>query len=475
MSRLEDEASRQLQRADERDEAIAASNTSPEERAMASVVGIKTGEPVEPKETLSDALRALLSPWSDEEIEAAKTPHPHVFNSGRRGIFPVGEVTVVGARGREGKTTVLTAVAVAAAVGRSLANLHGSPSTSVIYSAEDDRAQYARKIGAQMQLLAGAGREAVRSRILVPDLDSPGMAGAKELVTTFDRAPVPTGAVDALIEALEPLRDRHDAPLRTIIFETASTLSDAEEDNRGHKVMIAALKRIARELQVAVVLVHHTSQTADANLADLNVSSNDIRGGTSLVFNARQTWLLVNLGSDADPFPETDARTVLRHMVCDGNLSDRQHRLLAMICLDSSKSAAPPPIFFRWVDTDFDPAAVEYVAPDHLADRPWRKVHEMVRAERIQARNELRAEAKRDAASESVRRVVEIATSLTEQGLQATAARVSGAANRSPTWATPHLLAAVTARLLVPSEEPVPRCRGLQTVYRPADSTASAG
>lgn len=477
MNRLDEQAERELLRADARDEELAAGYMPPDER---KVLAIATREPVtaeaEPAESLGLTLRALVSPLTEEEIEAGKIPHPHVFHTGRRGIFPVREVTIIGARGREGKTTVMTAVAAASAMGRTLAGLYGQPSTTVIYSAEDDRSQYARKIGAQLSLLAGQNREAVRTQVLVPDLDHPSYTSFRELVMVIDRQPMPTAAVDAIIEALQPLTAPDaPAPLRTIVFETASTLSDAEEDNRGHKVFIAALKRIARALDLAVVLIHHTSQAADNNLADMTITTADIRGGTSLVFNARQVWLLVNLGSDPDPFPANDARTVLRHMVCDGDMSAQQHRMLALVCLDSSKSAEPPPLFFRWVETDYDPAAVEHEAPLSIAGKPWRKVHEMVKAERATARAEARQEAKREQASESVRLVVDLVRQLQLAGGQPTAGSVSKAAQRSNSWAQPHLAAAAAAGLLQISEERVPRTQGLQIVYRLADYPASIG
>ena len=471
MNRLDDEAERSLRpKADAYDEALAASYVSPKER---TVLSIETGEPPdEPAETLADKISALLRPWSDDEIEAAKTPWPHVFSGGERGIFPVGEVSIVGARGREGKTTILTAIATAAAVGQSIVGLTSPATTTVIYSAEDDRQQYARKIGAQMSILAAERVEKVRHRILVPDLDDPSVAAARDLVMVFDRQPMPTGTVDAVIDALRPLLDAP-APLRLVVFETASTLSDAEEDNRGHKVLVAALKRIARALGVAVVLVHHTSQQADNDLADLNVSTSNIRGGTSLVFNGRQTWLLVNLGSDPDPFPDADARTVLRRMVCDGARAEEQHRLLALICLDSSKSAPVPPVFFKWLDTVFGPVAVDIEAPANLVDRPWRKVHEMVRAERATLRSEAKQEAKQEARHEHIDTVVAAVAALQAQGRQATVNAVAGHAERGNSWAKAYLTSAVSQRRLRVAEERVKHVSGLCEVFYLNNSSAS--
>ena len=365
--------------------------------------------PSDPVQKLADSLQSLLLPWSDEELEAAKEPWPHVFQHLHTGLFPAGEVSIVAAAGREGKTTVKVGVATALVTAHSLGGLYPQEGrTVVIYSAEDDRAQYARKIAAQVSV-ANSARHAslIKTRILCPNLDDAGVAAAKSLVGVAMGQPFQGVAVDAIIEALSPmLQAEH--PLGMVIFETASTLSDAEEDNAGFRVLILALKRIARALGVAVVLSHHVSQASLANLSDLNVSTTDIRGATALVNNARQTALLVNLGSDADPFPETDARTVLRTLACPSTTA----RVTALISLDSSKGITPPPIFFEWIDTDWGPAAVEVEVPDHLKGRPWRKVHEMLRAERAERRDQAKAEKSSAVVSGRLQRVLDAVAKL---------------------------------------------------------------
>lgn len=422
-------------------------------------------EPDAPR-SVAERIAELLTPMSDEELEATREPHPHVFQAGERGLFPLGEVSVIGARGREGKTTVVVGVAVATAIEHSMGRLNPPMSRRVvIYSAEDDRRQYARKIAAQVSLLGDLQTGLVKRRILVPDLDRPDLASIRALVTVHDRNPITTGTDAALIEAIEPLMGSDEPPI-LLVFETASTLSDADEDNRSHKMLIACLKRIARALNVAVVLVHHTSQAADNNLADLNVSTADIRGGTALVYNSRQNLMLVNLGSDIDPFPDGDARTVLRGLVAGAEGG----RITALITLDSSKGMDPAPLFFRWVQTDFGPAAVEQEPPKTLTGKPWRKVREMVMAER----GNRRVEAKSNAQGASVTAVVSLVAKLHQQGRQPTARAVSIAAGKSPTWAKPYLEAAVDDGTLIAANEAIPRKKGGAIVYRPTDSTVVA-
>lgn len=415
---------------------------------------------------LADTIAALLTPMTDAELEASRVPHPHVFQTGARGLFPEREVSVVAAPMRTGKTVVVAGTVTAAVIGHSLGRLHGPENRSaVIYSAEDDRKQYARMIAAQVSLLGPVQADMVKHRILVPDLDSEEMAPFRALITVADRRPIPTGTDTALIEAITPLM-QSEAPPILLVFETASTLSQADEDNVAYSVLVACLKRVARALNVAVVLVHHTSQAANNNLPDLNISAMDIRGGTALVSNSRQNLMVVNLGSDDDPFPDGDARTVLRRMAAP----HEDGRITALITLDSSKGMDPAPVFFRWVQTDYGPAAVEQEAPPTIAGKSWRKVREMMQAER----GNQRTEAKANTQGANVTAVVTLVGKLQAQGKQPTARAVSTAAGKSPGWASPYLKTAAEDGLLVSTMESVPRTRGEQLVYRPVDSSEVA-
>jgi len=288
------------------------------------------------------------------------------------------------------------------------------------------------------------------------------MEPLRRLVTVADRQPIPTGTDEAIIAAIEDaMPGKH--PPALLIFETASTLTDTDEDNRAYAVLVDCLKRIARRLRVAVVLVHHTSQASDGTLADLSISTAGIRGGTVLIYNSRQNLLLLNLGSDADPFPANDARTVLRELVA----GDHKERVTALVAMETSKASDPAPIFFRWIRTAYGPAAVELDPPRHVEGKSWRKVREMVMAERGSRRDEAKA-ATREAGVDTVVRLV---NELHAAGKPPTANAVSIAAGKSPTWAKPYLGQAAIDGLIRSGIEQVPRTRGKVLVFRPVDST----
>ena len=415
-----------------------------------------------PAQPLVARLAKAMQPFSAEELEAAKDPHPHAFTAGQAGLFPVGEVTVVAAQGREGKTYSLMAIAAAYARGKRLGGL--SPTSAglvIIYSAEDDRAQYARKMAAQRWLLGDmCDGEDWCNRIIVPNLEESGISEWRELVKVIDRRPIKAPAVTALIDAILPMMSS-DVPPALLIFETASTLSDADEDNTGLKVLIASLKQIAKATGVAVVLVHHTSQAAGANLPTLSIGPADIRGATALVYNSRQCFLLVNLGSAEDPYPDSDARTLLRKLAAPGE----QARVTALICLDSSKALDPVPLFFRWHTTPYGPALQEIAPSPAIAGQRWRKVLATLHGKR----QELRDEAKGSEVAAKVREAVEAVQRLQRAGKPASAKAVSMEAGHQARWADPYLAKAVEEGLLATQSARIPRTVGETTVYVLAD------
>ncbi|WP_228482121.1 AAA family ATPase [Lysobacter sp. H21R4] len=408
-----------------------------------------------------ERLVASLVPFSDDELEAAKEPHPHAFSDGNHGLFPVGEVTVVAAPGREGKTYASIALVTSYILGTKVAGLTPEPGRSVvIYSAEDDRQQYARKVLASICQLGKADASNVRERVMVPDLNDAGMEAFQTIVAVHDRQPVESAAVDVMVDALAG------RGIGLVVFETVSTLSDAEEDNRAFRIMVRALRKVARAIDAAVILVHHTSQAASNSLPELSVSVADIRGGTSLVYNARQTALLVNLGSDDEPFADGDARTLLRQMMAPG----RSERVAAWITLDTSKAANPPPIFLLWTRTPYGPALRVHPAPDNLRGASWRVLHGMLMGKRAEARQN-----RRDAATEAkVEQVIEVVRKLEAEGRQPTARAVSTAAGKGADWAAKYLALAVDEGVLLSQPEKVPRAAGKPDVYRIANPSEQA-
>lgn len=435
---------------------------------MAGVSSSSSSQAIAPPPApIASILDAAATPFTDDEFDAAATPHPHAFMTpdGKRGLLPFGEVTVLAAPGREGKTTVVTAIAKHYALGWALGGMAPEEVGSVlIYSAEDDRSQYARKFQAQRAKLSPDDAARLQANVIVPDLHGEALAAWREIVRLEARQPVRGAILDPLIATIQRLKQR-ECPLGLVIFETASTLSDAEEDNVGLRVLVGALKHVAKVTGTAVVLTHHTSQESAKSLPTLELSETAFRGGTALVNNARQTLLAVNLGSAHDPFPDSDARSILRTLAAPGE----QGRITLVAALSTSKAGDPAPLFFRWEDVDpYGPRAVELTPPPHVTGKSWRGVHKLLQA----AKADAAAERKADVAQGNVRLVVRAAAELAEKGAHPTVTKVSAACGRSATWAKPYLEMAVELGDLVRSTESVPRTRGMTDVYRPPSDGA---
>lgn len=412
--------------------------------------------------SIMDALDAACVPFTLEELAASAIPHPHAFMSadGRRGLFPEGEVSIVAAPGREGKTSAVMAIVKQYALGLPLADMCPSEVRSaMIYSAEDDRAQYSRKFEAQHLYATPDEADRLRKNVIIPELHQGALSDMREIVKAQGKNLARGLIVEPLIAKINKMKDR-ECPLGLVVFETASTISEAEEDNAGLRFLVMTLKHIAKTTGVAVVLTHHTNQESGNALSSLELSEAAIRGGTALVNNARQTHLIVNLGSDSQPFPDGDARTLLRKMVARGEAE----RVTALVCLSSSKSADPAPTFFRWADTEHHGPRLHTIQPPKdVAGKSWLSVRRMLSG----AREEAKADKKAEQGNASMRVVVQAACALAEAGEQPTAAKISAKCGRNPGWAKPYLAMALELGELSRSTEQVPRTKGFTDVYRP--------
>lgn len=419
-------------------------------------------EPIAPTSNILADLDAACVPFTLEELAASATPHPHAFMSadGRRGLFPEGEVSILAAPGREGKTSGVVAICKHYALGLPLADMRPPEVRSVlIFSAEDDRAQYSRKVEAQRLYLDPADADRLRLNVIVPELHSGALAAFREVVKSDGKRLARGAVVEPLIEHINTMKKR-ECPLGLVVFETASTISEAEEDNPGLRFLVVTLKHIAKATGVAVVLTHHTNQESGDALANLELHEKAIRGGTALVNNARQTHLVVNLGSSSNPFPDGDSRTLLRHLVAPGETE----RVTAMVCLSSSKSADPAPLFMRWSDTEHHgPRLLAIQPPREVVGKSWLSVRKMLSG----AREAAKADKKAEAGNANMRLVVDATRALAESGDQPTAAKISAKCGRNPSWAKPYLAMAVELGDLVRSTEQVPRTKGYTDVYRP--------
>lgn len=423
---------------------------------------------------LASKLEAALRPISDEVWAAAAEPHPHLFGDGESGLFPIGEATVLGAYPRSGKTTLMVHLAVQASLGRTVGGLPSRAGRVVIYSREDDQTQYARKLRSECAQLTDAEACRVRVAVMPPDLRAPGLREASALIDICEkrRRPIETAIVDALIKALRPMVEGED-PVRLVVFETASTLSHADEDNKGLGALAAALKKIAQDLGVAVVLTHHLSQESAKAQRLLDLSTAMVRGGTALVADTRQVLLLVDLGGADEPLPEKDHRSIWRHYLTQAPFDPlARARMTALVTLDTSKARDPVPLVFAWNSTPDGPALMPVSPPSEVDGLRWGRYVARIKAWGALQRSLAKGEQKTTAADGDIASVLKSLDEVVAANLTPTASAIAKRNTRSVEWVESRLKSAAQLRLVTYSLEVVPRGPKQGTwVYRRAEAS----
>lgn len=225
-------------------------------------------EPNAPGDCLRDHHSLTLA-----QLLALPPPPPAIHD----GYYRLGEVTVVIGASSVGKTTMLM---------RDAFEIVQSGLTVVTISAEDEAPNYARKLAA-LAILDGFTDDATLQRVhcftsALRQLILPNKTGADPNVSEFQR----------LTAALQPY-----AP-SVVILETASSLGTGEETNGQLAALAKGLIWLARDLNAAVVISHHTNKQAALNA---DTSQHAARGGSSFTANTRETINIVKPTSEEMP------------------------------------------------------------------------------------------------------------------------------------------------------------------------------
>ena len=221
--------------------------------------------------------------------------------------------TLLIAEGSAGKSTLILAIAAHLALGLPfLGYAPVKPAASVIYNAEDDHEEMARRIHAVCQWFGFDVHDIVDHVAIV----QPG-SGALQL--TQGDPPTVNGPVlkeiidaardlDAGMVALDPLVELHGC---------------REDDNVAMRYVMGTIRLLARQANAAVLVAHHTSKVgmgSDDRAGNVNVS----RGATAIVNSARLA-LTLSPATDADRdrygIPEAQRRQFVRLDDAKMNLS----------------------------------------------------------------------------------------------------------------------------------------------------------
>lgn len=178
-------------------------------------------------------------------------PPPPVY--AWEGLIPSGHVTLVAAHGGVGKTTLMLMLSVSVAAERPLFGIPTSPGGVVFFSGEDGAGRMRYQLRYICRQL-GVSATALAERLFILDAtDDPTLFA--EVMTAGRREGITTATYDALREFLAG------KDVRLLVIDNASDVFDASEIERAKvRGLMRALARIAREFDLAVVLLAHVDK-----------------------------------------------------------------------------------------------------------------------------------------------------------------------------------------------------------------------
>lgn len=228
--------------------------------------------------------------------EDAIPPRPWVLDR----ILMARDLTLLLAPGSAGKSSVSLAIAAHMACGRDFGPYKAHiQCKSIIYNGEDDKAEQSRRLRAVCYSY-NLDYDFVKSQILLLSEDDLEM----KLVTAQGRIAV---ANDVMINQLIEIASNPEVGL--VVFDPLVDVHDVDEgDNPQMNTVMRMMKRIAREANVASLILHHTTKAGSTRQED-RVGNMDIaRGASGIVYKARIAFTLLNASmQDAEDYGFTEA------------------------------------------------------------------------------------------------------------------------------------------------------------------------
>lgn len=186
-------------------------------------------------------------------------------------------VTVLTAAGSGGKSTLILTVAAHLALGKDFLGFKCvKPGKSIIYNAEDDMDEMARRLSAICEQY-GFDIEQVKSKVcLIP-------GDVMELQLTTGTPPsLNVAHVQPLVQALA------DPEVVLFAIDPLVEVSSADEnDNVQMKYIMSILRQIARKAEVAVLVAHHTKKPSGGSTGSAAGTAEAARGASSIINSAR--------------------------------------------------------------------------------------------------------------------------------------------------------------------------------------------
>jgi RecA-family ATPase len=230
------------------------------------------------EETSAAPLWIDATPWIEGEIQ----PRPWIA----KGYLMRGAVSVLSGPGSAGKSSLVVAWAIAAALGAKWHNfVPVAPMKVAIYNVEDDRDEQRRRLSAALR-----------------QFEVPPAAVAKNIIrlgpngtgTLLRRDPISGRLqITAAMKALEQMIAEHRPD--ALVLDPLVELHDSEEnDNTGVRTVMAKFRAMAAQYNMAILLIHHARKGASGHAGD----PDSLRGASSIVGAARVVLTVLTMDEE---------------------------------------------------------------------------------------------------------------------------------------------------------------------------------
>ena len=257
----------------------------------------------------------------------------------------IGSVGLLAGAGGAGKSTLAMQIAVAVALGIDPFDifLPKPKQGGVVYlSVEDDEEVMNRRLW-PLSKLSVLTYPTPHDHYLALNMhfDAVPLSGRSWTPFSWDGVTVTRNAeaVADIVAHVQEMESRTGIKTRLIIFDTLNRLfgsAGLDENNNGQcGGALSVLEEIARELKVAVLVLHHTSKSG--NKPDAPGDQGSIRGGSALVDNARWAMLVRTM--------------TLAEAEANGNIGDEYR---AWLRADMVKMNYAAPITPFWMKRDIN-------------------------------------------------------------------------------------------------------------------------
>lgn len=241
-----------------------------------------------PPPTIFEAVQAV---WGNSYDVTKIAPRPWLIDR----MLMLRELTLLIAPGSAGKSSLSLAIAAHLAIGKDFGPWKAHyKCKSIVFNGEDDVAEQSRRLYAVCQMYQ-LDYEAVKANIL--------LISADELDLKIVSAPQRTAIVnDAIVNQLIEFANNPEIGL--VIYDPLIDIHDvSEDDNPAMNVVMRAMKRIAKQANVATLICHHTTKGGNAKQEDRIGNAEIGRGASGIVYKARIAFTLLNASqSDCEEY-----------------------------------------------------------------------------------------------------------------------------------------------------------------------------